>query len=120
MFLIAEPIGRFVFRLDAPERPVMGMGAGFSNVVVIGLPLIAFAYGSDGLVPAILIVAFHSPVLISATTLLVEALQGRGEGSLRVAGAIFGSLLRNPIVVGVLVGLLWGAFGFGLPARSEE
>ncbi|MFN4089827.1 MAG: AEC family transporter [Alphaproteobacteria bacterium] len=116
VFLAAELLGRRPFAISAAERAVMGMSGGFSNVVVIGLPLIALAYGPAGLVPAVLIIAFHSPVLITATTLLVEAAQGRGEGSLRVAAATLGSLLHNPIVVGLLAGAAWGAAGLAMPA----
>lgn len=116
IFLGAELLGRRPFGIGAAERAVMGMSAGFSNVVVIGLPLIALAYGPDGLVPAVLIIAFHAPSLITGTTLLVEVAQGHGEGGLRVARATFGSLVRNPIVVGVLAGVVWGALGLGIPA----
>lgn len=116
IYVLAGALGRRVFAADAPVWPVMGMSAGFSNVAVIGLPLVSLAYGQDGLVPAVLIIACHSPVLISATTVLVEGALGRGQGGLRVAAATLASLLRNPIVVGVLLGIAWGAAGLAIPA----
>lgn len=120
IYLTAELLGRRLFRIGAAERAVMGMSAGFSNVAVIGLPLVALAYGHDGLIPAVLIIACHSPTLITTTTILVEAATGRGEGGLRVALATFGSLLRNPIVVGVLAGIVWGGVGLGIPGPLQR
>jgi predicted permease len=81
---------------------------------------VALAYGHDGLIPAVLIIACHSPTLITTTTILVEAATGRGEGGLRVALATFGSLLRNPIVVGVLAGIVWGGVGLGIPGPLQR
>ena len=120
VYVVAELLGRRVFRTGAAERAVMGMSAGFSNVAVIGLPLVSLAYGHDGLVPAVLIIACHSPTLISATTIVVEAALGRGEGGFRVALATFASLLRNPIVVGVLLGIAWGAVGLEIPGPMRR
>lgn len=119
MYLLAWLIGRGVFGLGAQDRTMMGMGAGFSNIVIIGLPLIGLAYGDAGLVPTVLIIAIHSPLLIGGTTLAIEALRG-GESPLRVAASTATALVRNPVILGVLTGIAWGATGLGLHPAVER
>ena len=50
----------------------MGMSSVFGNTVMLGLPLVYMAFGDEGIVPATLIIAFHSTLLITVTTPLLE------------------------------------------------
>lgn len=119
MYLLAWAIGRGVFGLAGQDRAMMGMGAGFSNIVIIGLPLVGLAYGEHGLVPTVLIIALHSPLLIGGTTLAIEALRG-GQSPLRAAVGTAAALVRNPVILGVLTGIAWGATGLGLHPAVER
>lgn len=113
-------VSRKVFGNTAEESGIAAMGATFSNLVLIGIPLIQRAYGEAGLVPLMLIVMVHSTILFTATTLAVEL--GRGGQGGRI-GKVLGSLravFLNPIVLGALGGLAFGFTGLTLPRMVDD
>lgn len=93
-----------------------GISAGFSNTVLLALPLIYTAFGEAGSVPLSLIISIHMPVLLLAATLLMEAAPG-GEKRpvIAVAGAILSSLATNPVIIGIVSGGIWHLFGWPIP-----
>ena len=125
LFGLTWLLARHVFHLPAQERAMMAMGASFSNTVLLGLALIQFAYGERGLVPLTLIISIHPIVLIAIPTILIEvARAGEGEaantGFWTTVWTIARSLLKNPPVVGMAAGALWGLSGFGFHPIAER
>ena len=111
VFFSGMALGRFVFKRALEDRAIFGMSAGFSNTVLIGIPILFTAYGPEATVPTLLIIAFHGPVLMSLTTSLIQVGKG-GEVTLtNQAKAIGLELVRNPIIVGIVAGLLVNVSG---------
>jgi predicted permease len=87
IYLTALVLGRVVFGHSRREQAVFGMSAGYSNTVLIGLPVITAAWGDEGLLPLLMIVAIHSAVMFSLATAIAEsgggvsAAQGEEQGS---------------------------------------
>lgn len=119
-FAIAWILARLIFRNATEISGLAAMGATFSNLVLIGLPLVQRAYGDAGLVPLMLLVMVHSAILFTATTLAVEFGRGGGTGSWRTLGSTLKAVLLNPIVIGALGGLAYGFTGLGLPTVADE
>lgn len=119
LFAATLAVARIAFRLRFDEGAVIAMGATFSNTVLLGVPLVLAAFGEQGLLPIMLIVAFHSTTLIPLTTIVAEAEGGRGGGA-QLAAATLKSLARNPIVVALVAGLAWGTWTPGLPAPVDR
>ncbi|MBM3492205.1 MAG: AEC family transporter [Alphaproteobacteria bacterium] len=119
-FAVAAAVGSLVFRLPVREAGLMGMGAGFANVVMMGIPLIATAFGPSGLIPVILIVAFHSVLLIGGTTLWLETAQGGRGGFGPTLAATARSLLGNPVMLGMAAGVGYCLTGLGLWAPVDR
>ncbi len=98
---------------DRRSAVIAGVSAGFSNIVLTGIPLIGRAYGDDGVAILLLLVAVHMPVMLTVSTLLMEqAVRADGiEKSPYNLNALITSisrnLLSNPIVLGILAGLIW-------------
>jgi len=65
--------------LGTEELPVMALGATYSNIVLLGIPLIYALFGEPGLLPILMIVTLHSLVLLPLTMILIEI--GRGTGA---------------------------------------
>ena len=120
VFPVAALAGRLLFGIGRDERAVMGMGAVFSNTVLLGIPLIFTAFGEDGVIAIMLIVAFHSITLISLPTILLEVARGERGRSGRVIGSTLSALARNPVIVAMLAGLAYGGLGFTLPAPVDR
>lgn len=107
---------RTVLRLPGEEATLLGMGASFSNTVLLGLPLIVLALGDRALGPLTAIIALNAMLLLPATSLLIEVARGRRSGArLRhVVLAPIPALAKNPVLVAMAAGALWGFTGIGL------
>jgi predicted permease len=112
---------RLIFRETTEGATALALGSGFSNLVLIGIPLALPAFGPEGLAMVLLIVTFHAAGLIGGATVLVEvARAGRGVRPLAVFGKVAVALLRNPLIVAILAGAAWGSTGYGLPNLADK
>jgi len=98
--------GWLLFARPLREQAIFGMGAAFSNLVLMGIPIVLTALGPEASLPMLVIIGFHSATFMPITVLLIQAGDG-GDQSLgrRVAG-LAADVLRNPIILGILVGAL--------------
>ncbi len=125
VWAVAAAVGRFVFRLDGPERAMMGMGSSFSSNGILGIPLVLTAWGEPGLVPLLMIIALHPAILLSLCSVLIEWHRG-GEGGSRLPhrlGRMFLAILRHPVLIAILLGRAWGMaareFDLAFPGAVE-
>lgn len=109
----------FVRRIEGgtPLQAVAaGIAAGFSNTVMLGIPLIYTAFGEAGAVPLFLLISVHLPVLFLVGTILAETSLSEERTNVRaVVTATFSSLARNPIVIAILAGGLYRLSGLPIP-----
>jgi predicted permease len=114
-------VTRRVFGRDARAGVVGGVAASYGNTLLIGLPLVVIAYGTEGGAAMALLLAVHLIVMMAASTVLIERAliaDKAGEGS---AGA--GNMIRNlvrgvilgPVFVGIVAGILWNLSGLTMP-----
>ena len=120
VFAVGMGLGISVFRRSFADSAIFGMGAGFSNTVLIGIPILFTAYGPEATVPTLLIIAFHGPLLMSLTAGLIQAGKGsqlRWANQVRSIGL---EMIRNPIVLGILLGLAMNLAGLQLPGGLDR
>jgi len=115
VYAIAMPLARVVFGITFVEQALFGMGAVFSNTVMLGLPLVYTAFGDAGIAPITLIIGFHSVLLIGTATILVEAGQGKGANVGTVLLAVGKSLVKNPVILALAVGAGWSVLRLPVP-----
>jgi len=120
VYLGGMTVGRIGFGRNLPDMAIFGMASAFSNTVLIGIPILFTAYGSDATLPTLLIIAFHGPVLMSITAGLVQVGQGGSGGFFRQAGGIGLELLRNPILMGILLGLIVNLGAWVIPEPVDR
>jgi malonate transporter len=120
IYAVAMAISRFVFRHGFEEQAMLGMSATFSNSVLLGIPVALAAFGDAALLPTMLIIGIHPLVLITLPTVLLEIHRGRGGRWHRVLATITGALLRNPIIVAMILGILFNVLGFALPSIVDR
>ncbi|SDB22914.1 AEC family transporter [Bauldia litoralis] len=125
MWAIGDLIIRKFFGRDARAGLVGGVSASYSNTVLVGIPLIIAAYGNDGAVAIALIVAVHMPSLMVASAILIVRAERRdgvsepGGGARVIVRTVVVNLVTNPIIIGLVLGLLWRLIDLpyeGLPA----
>ncbi len=125
VWALAVAMIRAGFGRDARAGVIAGVSAGFANTVLIGIPLVVTAYGEAGAVPLFLIISVHLPVMMVASTVLIEraaradgaAVDGdRGAVILRLAR----SICLNPIIIGILAGAAWRLTGVAIPDLAAK
>lgn len=111
---------RALFGRDGMGAILTGMGSAFSNTVLLGLPIILLAYGEKGALPFFLILSVHGLLLFSGTTLLMEMARSSGQGILAMLRQVVVNLIRNPIIIGLLAGIVTNLQGWTLPVPVDR
>lgn len=107
----------------------MAISATFGNTVAIGIPLIGLAYGEAALVTLFTIVAVHSLILLTLTTVVFELAVARDQpthaagGARRlmvtIAVAVKNGII-NPATLPTLLGLAFAQTGLDLPVVLDN
>jgi malonate transporter len=115
-------LSRALFRLPGEELALLGMGAGFSNTVLLGLPLIVLTFGDAAVGPITAIIAFNTLLLLPVTILIIEVSRGRASqrGLPAIVVAPIRALSRNPILLAIVAGSAWSFTGIGLAVPVER
>ncbi len=119
-FVLGIVLSRVFWKRRPGEGVAVGFCAVFSNTVLIGIPIVQLAFGSDALTPAFGIIAFHASTLytIGMTTMEFSKQGGRGLGeTLRAA---FFAVIANPLMIGILLGIAFNLSGLNLFAPLEQ
>jgi predicted permease len=108
-------IGRVVFGRPLPDQAIFGMSAAFSNLVMVGIPVVLTALGPEAALPMMIIVGFHSATFMPLTVVLIQSGRGSEGGPAVRAGRVAMDAARNPIIVGIALGLMVNLSGFVIP-----
>lgn len=111
IFALGMAASGYGFKRRRSERGIFGMSCAYSNTVLIGLPVITAALGQEALVPLLMIIAIHSAVFFSLTTAVAESGDHRVKGWSVLQRTVRG-MVKNPIVMGLLIGLVFNLLGF--------
>ena len=119
VFFIGRGIAAWAFRMDGVSQSVFGLGGIFSNVVLLGLPITRIALGDEAVPVVALLLVFNALTLWTLVSVSVEwslhgALNPRGFAKTAV------NVLRNPIVLSIVAGTLFGRAGLSLPSRIDK
>ena len=115
VFGVAAFGARHLFGRSGAEPAIFGITASFSNLVILGIPLVLEALGPVSAVPLFLLVAFHSALLFTLTTLVAEAGASEAVALSQLPLVAGRSLLKNPIFLGLVAGLVLNLAGVTLP-----
>ena len=112
-----------IFGRDAQAGVVGGVAAAFSNLLLLGVPLILGVFGNEGFEVLSLIISVHLPAMIMASIILF-GIFGRGKGArlspVDILRDFFGRLAANPLIVGIVLGLIWRTTGLALPDLASR
>ena len=79
VYALGMVVGMAVFGRNLMGGTLTGMGCSFGNTVLLGIALGVRAFGEEGAIPLFLIISVHGLILMTGTTILLEA--GRNAGS---------------------------------------
>lgn len=119
-FGLCFAVARWGFMRPAPDAVAIGFAGYFSNSLLLGIPITQNAYGVEGLAGNFAIISIHAPLLYSVGILAMVLAQAQGGASDgQSAGALARktatTILRQPLVIGILCGFALNLSGFNLP-----
>ncbi|MFC3126834.1 AEC family transporter [Pseudoroseomonas globiformis] len=112
---LALLLARHGLRMSMAESGTLALNASFGNTAMIGIPLVLAAYGQAGLAQMLAIVGLHSLILLPLGTVVAEMAHSSDKPLRQILEATILSVLRNPIVMAVLAGLVVSSLGMALP-----
>ncbi|MDQ2102924.1 AEC family transporter [Azospirillum isscasi] len=89
----------------AKEFAPVGLASSFSNIALLGTPIIMEAYGAAVAVPVLLLIIFQSPLLFTVATMLAESQRSGGGRPVEAAWKAIKATAMSPLVMSVLFGL---------------
>lgn len=113
-FVVAALIARYVQGETAAVACVDGVSASYPNTAYMGFPLFTAAFGPERLGPAIITSVATAIVLIAIAATWLEYLR-HGGGGRKAVGKIALAIVRNPLIIGSVLGLAWTAGTGGHP-----
>ena len=115
---IATIVG-FVRKLDMPTAAIEAQCAVIGNVGFLGLPMFVLLFGEASIGPLMLVLATD---LIVFSSLIVILINGARDGrvSWGIGRTIALGLVRNPMIVSMILGLLWSALALPIPRAMNE
>ncbi|TBU87097.1 AEC family transporter [Phytopseudomonas dryadis] len=114
-FWLAFAVSRWLRRDGLSGCAINAMGMSVSNSGFIGYPLVAAAIGTPAVLGMAMAMLVENLLLIPMALVLAEAGKQQGGGLGTVLRMTFGRLLRNPIIVGIVIGLGVSLLGIEIP-----
>lgn len=116
-FALCFAMARWGFARPAPDAVAIGFAGYFSNSLLLGIPITQNAYGEAGLAGNFAIISIHAPLLYSFGILSMVLAQAKGgQGAAVLARQTLTTILRQPLVIGILCGFALNLSGLSLPA----
>ena len=101
-----------MFKWRKNECGIAGVTASYSNMVLLGLPLLLAAYGDKVALPLFILLALQSLLLFPTTILAVEVFGAQQTNTLPLRTVVFRKLLLNPVILSLVLGLSANFLGF--------
>ncbi len=113
-------LARLIWKRRPGEAVAVGFCAVFSNTVLIGLPIAQLAFGEGIMTQVFGIIALHASFLYSMGMTTMEFARQDGRGLSETLKASFYSVMANPLMVGIIAGLLMNLSSIELFAQLEQ
>ncbi|NNL34373.1 MAG: AEC family transporter, partial [Silicimonas sp.] len=101
------------------EAAVEAQCSVIGNIGFLGIPMLALLMGADAVAPIIIILSVDLIVFSSLIVILITASQGGGL-SPAIFGTVILGLLKNPMIVSVVLGIVWSSWDLPMPAPADE
>ena len=119
-FGLGMAIARTAFGGPFERQAIIGFGCAFGNSVLLGIPVVLTGLGEAASLPLFLLLAFHSALLFTVITVVLEIGGARREELREVPKKALRGLAGNPILWGLLGGIAFNLLGLTLPGAVER
>ncbi len=109
------------FRTAPARRGVIAQGAHRSNMVFMGLPILAYAQGDAAVGAASVLIGVMVVVYNALAVVLLSLPHDRGDGGLARRGLVaVGEIGRNPLIIGCVIGLVAAVTSLPVPLMLDR
>jgi predicted permease len=116
LLVAAVALGRGTSREEAVFEAHTGV---IGNVGFLGIPMLSLLLGPQAVGPVLLVLAVDLIIFSSILTMAITGLRA-GRVNPQTFGILAVGLAKNPMIVSVVLGILWGATGLALPGPVGE
>lgn len=124
-------IGTMLVRGFSTRSAAEALSCVFGNTVMIGVPIIQFAFGESALVVLFTLVSLHSLILLTSATLIFElaserearARSGTADSGVPLWRTVLQAARKSiihPVPLPILAGLIFAQTGLQLPAGIDK
>lgn len=110
----------FVRRLNLQRAGVLAMGVSISNSAYIGFPIAQPVIGAKASAMLAIYVCVESMIMLPLLMTVAELGGQRQSAWWRVIADIFGRLARNPMLLGILAGVLFAGLDLPVPLPASR
>lgn len=118
VYMLAFGVG-LARRISLAEASVEAQCAVIGNTGFLGVPMLTMLLGPEAAGPVLMVLATDLIVFSSLITLIITASR-EGHVSPRIVKVLALGLLRNPMIVAMVAGLLWSGFRLPVPQPLDE
>jgi malonate transporter len=118
VFLIGRATAGWLFKLDGTSQSVFALGGIYSNIVLTGLAIAKLTLGDRAVPVVALLLVFNA---LTLWTLVSVSVEWSRHGSFSTAGFAKTALsvLKNPFILAIVGGAVFGRLGFVLPPTVD-
>lgn len=114
-------VARLLFRARATaDYVIFAFGGGFSNTVMLGIPIILTAFGPDAGLPLFLILAFHGLLVFTIALICLEAATNPDLRLSDLPPKLVAAMREQVVVMALAAGVIWNFTGLGLAAPIDR
>lgn len=106
----------WIFRLPVKIKQALFLIFPFGNIAYLGIPVLENAYGHDILPVAAILSAVYVFWMLTLALVLIEMQEENGVD----AGRLFISLIKNPLLLSVIIGITIASFNIPVPGILQE
>ncbi len=118
IFLSTYIVAKFIFKLNGSENSVFALNSTFSNYGYIGIPLVILLFGQEAVLPASLILVFDITFVLALVAIF--STNFNSSSAFLNLIKVLKSILKNPVIISCVVGLLLSYSDFNLGKIPEE
>lgn len=109
IYLVSIFVSRLLFNYQAKQQSVFGMGASYSNAVMVGIPVCVYALREESLLPVFIIISLHNLSLFAFGIFVAErqtfSMSMLFQSIARVVKQLVTSPITGSLILGGLINL---------------
>lgn len=114
-FALAIVVAQKLFARRPGEAVAVGFSALFANMVLMGLPIVDRAFGSQGVDTAITIISMNAPFCYLVGIVVMESVRADGRSYAATTIVVIKTMFKNALMIGIALGFLVNLSGVVLP-----